>query len=450
MTKYKTYIADESTPIKTNRHTTWIAFIGGWFIFWIIISLATDWLGSFKPLFLILAFLPLLILMFQIIFSLLNLKNKKMNHLLQIASENLDLLKRDVDNKHLTKTAKWRYLQGIETDIIEYYPQGNQSSLSIVEDIPRRLTEFLESKTQKPWILEDTRLENSLIRMTFAHSPDERLTIDNLSCLAPLPLKIPLTQKLVWDIKKQPMGLIVGPTGSGKTSLIKSIVIEFLANSKKNIVHTIDGKNSFLASATSHFINNGGKTAINGVTALKLLLELNQIMQDRYLQMNSDSFDENDMTFAEKFPDEGNILLIVDELLALMAETQTMDKAKPVKERLAPQLYGQLLSLIVKGRQASISVIVSGQQMPATILPTEARDSIGLRIVLGRISHVQAQEIFDRGLKDLPRIDTSNFGGVIWLDGLDWQAPKSFKSPFYDDKKLPFKITLKRLTTNIC
>lgn len=369
-----------------------------------------------------------------------------MNHFLQLASENLDLLRKDIDDNHLTKTAKWRYLLGVKTDVIEYYPQGNQSSLAIVEDIPRRLTEFLESKTGKPWLLEDTRLENSLIRMTFGHSPDERLAIDNLSCLAPLPLKIPLTQKLVWDIKKQPMGLIAGPTGSGKTSLIKSIIVEFLANSKKNIVHTIDGKNSFLASATTHFIQNGGKTAINATTTLELLGELNQIMQNRYLQMNSDPSDEKDVTYTEKFPDKGNILLIADELLALIAETQAMDKAKPVKERLAPQLYSQLLSLIVKGRQASISVIVSGQQIPATILPTEARDSIGLRIALGRISQVQAQEIFDRGLKDLPRNDTSNFGGIIWLDGLNWQTPKVFKSPYYDDKQLPFKRTLKYLT----
>lgn len=80
--------------------------------------------------------------------------------------------------------------------------------------------------------------------------------------------------------------------------------------------------------------------------------------------------------------------------------------------------------------------------MPASILPTEARDSLGLRIALGRVSQVQAQEIFNRGLSDLPRVNTSNFGGLIWLDGLDWETPKEFKAPQYDDNKLPFKRTL--------
>ena len=394
-----------------------------WVLIWLIISFGTQWLESFNSIYLILALLPLLLFIVQIIFKLVNRKNKKMDHLLQLASENLDLLKKDTDEKHRTKTAKWSYLLGNDFDIIEY----------------------LESTTRRAWILEDKRLENSFIKMTFGHIPDERLVIDSLSQLAHLPLKIPLTKNLVWDIKKQPMGLIVGPTGAGKTTLIKSIVIEFLANSKQNSLYTIDGKNSFLASATSNFVHTG-KTATDGQTSLELLKELNRIMFDRYHKMNLDILNEKDITYVEAFPNEGHILLIADELLALISEVQASDKSKPTKERLAPQIYSRLLSLIVRGRQASISVIVSGQQMPASILPTEARDSLGLRIALGRVSQVQAQEIFNRGLSDLPHVNTSNFGGLIWLDGLDWETPKEFKSPQYDDNKLPFKHTLAYLT----
>lgn len=418
-----------------------------WVLFWLIISFGTQWLQSFKPIYIILALLPILLFIVQIIFKLVNRKSKKMDYLLQLASENLDLLKKDIDENHRTKTAKWNYLLGNDIDIIEYHPQGNLSSLSEVEDIPRRLTEYLESTTGRDWILEDIRLENSFIKMTFGHTPDESIVIDTLSQLSDLPLKIPLTKNLVWDIKKQPMGLVVGPTGAGKTTLIKSIVIQFLVNSKQNSLYTIDGKNSFLASSTSNFVHTG-KTATDGQATLELLKELNQIMFDRYHKMNLDILNENDTTYVEAFPNEGHILLIADELLALISEVQALDKTKTPKERLAPQIYSRLLSLIIKGRQASISVIVSGQQMPASILPTEARDSLGLRIALGRVSQVQAQEIFNRGLSELPRVNTSNFGGLIWLDGLDWEAPKAFKCPLYDDKKLPFKKTLNNLTTS--
>ena len=153
---------------------------------------------------------------------------------------------------------------------------------------------------------------------------------------------------------------------------------------------------------------------------------------------------KRDLTHEEFF-NQGMVLLVADELLALVAEMQAKDKSLKPSERLFPQFYESLLSLIIKGRQASIFVIVSGQQMPDTILPTEARDSLGVRIALGRITQVQAQEIFNMGLKDLPSVDTENYGGLIWLDGLGWKKPKQFSSPYYDDEKLPFKATLKRL-----
>lgn len=103
-----------------------------------------------------------------------------------------------------------------ETTLIlsSIHPQGNQSTLSEVEDIPRRLTEYLESTTRRAWILEDKRVENSFIKITFGHTPDKRLVIDNFSQLVPVPLKIPLTKN-----QKQPIGLVIGPTGAGKKHL---------------------------------------------------------------------------------------------------------------------------------------------------------------------------------------------------------------------------------------
>ncbi|MDT2865029.1 FtsK/SpoIIIE domain-containing protein [Vagococcus carniphilus] len=236
------------------------------------------------------------------------------------------------------------------------------------------------------------------------------------------------------------MGLVVGPTGSGKTSLLKVLIISFLANNHKNKVFTIDGKEAFLSVAMSRI----GKVATDGQSAMGLTAELCQIMQQRYEEMNADVDSEKDSTHAELF-EQGSILLIADELLALIGEMQASDKMLKPAERIYPQFYSNLMSLIVKGRQASISVVVSGQQMPASILPTETRDSLGLRIALGRMSQQQAQEIFGLGLKDLPRADTSNYGGLIWLDGLDWELPKPFQSPYYDDEKLPFKATLSNI-----
>ena len=68
-----------------------------------------------------------------------------------------------------------------------------------------------------------------------------------------------------------------------------------------------------------------------------------------------------------------------------------------------------------------------------------------MRIALGRISQSQAMEIFNMSKNDLPRVDTSNYGGVIWLDGMNLEKPLEFMTPYYDDSRLPFKRTLKKL-----
>ena len=132
-------------------------------------------------------------------------------------------------------------------------------------------------------------------------------------------------------------------------------------------------------------------------------------------------------------------------MLAVVATKKEKDKELKSAERLYPKLYKNLLALIVKGRQASIYVIISGQMMPASILPTEARSSLGMRISLGRTSLQQAQEVFGVSNRELPTVDTKHYGGLIWLDGLNWEGPKAFMPPMYDDKALPFKATLTEL-----
>ncbi|ROY42367.1 cell division protein FtsK, partial [Enterococcus casseliflavus] len=214
-------------------------------------------------------------------------------------------------------------------------------------------------------------------------------------------------------------------------------------NNEKNECMIIDGKNSFMAQSGRYA---SIPTATTAEECLQLLDDAISIMKQRYSEMNVDLSDENDFTYVEKFPRKGSILIACDELLALASATQAMDKLRKPAERLMPQIADRILTLILKSRQASMTVLLSGQAFPASLLGDSiARSNIGLLINLGSITQVQAQELFGRSLKDLPRADTSNFGGLIWLDGLDWEAPKPFLSPYYDDEKLPFKKTLSKL-----
>lgn len=364
----------------------------------------------------------------------------QMESLVRRFTEESKLLQRHDSDINETQSVRWIF----HISHGEYYLElraGGHVDVAKENDIPRRFLGFLVKETDNNWYLEDSRITDGKIRMIFSHNNDERLLIDSLNNLSNSELlNVRLTKRLFWTVR-QPMGLIVGPTGTGKTSLLKTLIIGFLANNPdQNEVYCIDGKASFLSVAMKRV----GKVATNGEDALALVTELEEQMEHRYEEMNQDYNSESDVTHVEKHH-RGNILLVADELLALVTTMQMEDKKFKPAERLYPQFIAKLLNLIVKGRQASIFVLVSGQMLPTTILPSEARDSLGLRIALGRLSQAQATEIFNISLSELPRVDTSDFGGLIWLDGMDWEGPKEFKSPKYNNEALPFKSTLSKL-----
>ncbi|MEG0552942.1 MAG: FtsK/SpoIIIE domain-containing protein, partial [Carnobacterium sp.] len=314
------------------------------------------------------------------------------------------------------------------------------------DKITREILSFFQRRYSKtPFIIENFEILSESFIIYFTHIEDKRLHFSKIDDFKFSQGIMSLTTKIDWDRKKQPMGLVVGPTNSGKTTFLKMLIISFLSNNSKNSLYTIDGKYSFLSVATSYFFSSH-QTATSSNDALRIVTELNEVMNERYKLMNKHFEDEKDETFDDKFR-SGSILLVVDELLSLVSEMQASDRQLKPAERLYPQFYSKLLSLIVKGRGASINVIVSGQMIPVTILPSEARDSLGFRCALGRISQSQATEIFGESVKDLPK-PSQEYSGLIWLDGLAWQSPKVILTPHYDEDQLPFKQTLLYLKNN--
>lgn len=258
--------------------------------------------------------------------------------------------------------------------------------------------------------------------------------------------------------------MLTGATGQGKTSTIKALIIQFLATglteiqdkgqSSKNIVFTIDFKGSYLYNSMKQFSINQElsrkqilTTAKSSEEALKVVDTLSKIITERYEKMNKNIYEERDITYVEMFPEEPNILLVIDELLSGVAEMQASDKLKSISDRIYPQFFARLLAIINKGRAASVFGIISGQMLPVSILPSEARDSASTRIVLGNISQSQSQEMFKIGLSELPAIDSRNFGGRLFLDAENWTLPRAILAPYFDENKLSFKKSLAQLTS---
>lgn len=339
----------------------------------------------------------------------------------------------------LNLQVKIEYTRNFDESVVKIFSVISADKADL---LVREIASYFQQQYKKPYIVDDYKVPSDRLIVYFSHVADERLTISSIEDLQALHGITPLTTKIQWDRKRQPMALVVGPTGSGKTSVIKTLILSFLQNDSKNTLYTIDGKESFLSVATSNFFDNNQTTTTPSIV-IDMVTKLNDLMVERYEEMNADFQDEKDQTYDEKFQ-SGSVLLVIDELLALVIEMQALDKQSKPAERLYTQFNAKLLSLIVKGRSASIHVIVSGQMIPTSILPSEARDSLGFRLALGRISQSQATEIFGQSAKSLPSID-QEFSGLIWIDGLGWRSPKVFLSPYYEEEKLPFKKALLNL-----
>lgn len=367
---------------------------------------------------------------------------KSIKYYLQIFCERSELIKKDLDDVHKTISAKFFYYNKSNYDLIEYVPRAvNKIN---IDDFPVRLVEVLEDISKKPWILVDCSITRTSLIMKFTHEPEKRLVIDSdsdLNSFLEQPKVIRISSRVTWDLEKAPTAAVLGGTGSGKTSVIKYILLSFLALNDQNQVFVIDGKSAFLYSTSS--FNKDGHTTNTPEGAMLMLDEITKIMNDRYAQMNANSDDEDDITFCEKYKDKGAYLFVVDELLALMALVQAEDKLKKPADRLGPQIMAKILNLVVKSRQVNIYCLLSGQTLSAEVLSTAVRSNIGFRAILGSVSPTQSMEMFNMGVSGLPRPLDDQFSGYYWKDGMN--TPMPFLQP-HVASGFRFKSALRKLS----
>lgn len=363
----------------------------------------------------------------------------KVSALLRLFPEENDILRKHKSDIDTTQSVRWEYWIVNGLIFLKLY-HGGHVPKGKLEEIPFNILSFFIKETRDEWFLEDKNFADGYVKVVLSHKPDKALYIKGREDFKESKFfKIRLTERLNWTLS-QTNALIVGPSNSGKTTLLKYLILAFLINNKKNEVYTIDGKSAYLSNA----MRNIGEVATTGQQAFEMISKLEAIMEKRYEEINRDINDEADVTHNEKFG-QGYILLVIDEYLALATEMQAEDKLKKPADRTFPQFNAKLLKLIVKCRQASMMVVISGQLIPTSILSSESRDSLGLRIALGRISQSQSTEIFNVGKSELPSADSSMHEGVIYLDGIGLEHPITFKTPFYDDSRLPFKGALRVL-----
>ncbi|WP_252188342.1 FtsK/SpoIIIE domain-containing protein [Bacillus mycoides] len=200
--------------------------------------------------------------------------------------------------------------------------------------------------------------------------PDKRIVVKNKTPINE-GFEIQLTSKVKWIIGQPPHVLIVGGTGSGKTYLVNTILLDYLRKGAELFI--ADPKSADLATIGRIVAREHTATTENEIA--KLLREASEEMERRYRELFADetSFGKTWKDFPEVKP----LVVVIDEYAAFTA----ISSPKVIKE-----VQGYLFNLILKGRQAGIEIIMIMQRPDANLLSGNLRDQFGVHIGLGNMT----------------------------------------------------------------
>lgn len=246
---------------------------------------------------------------------------------------------------------------------------------------------------------------NSIVYQLEDLKVSNQIKISSTSQIYSSPLVV-LDKKTCIDWDKEFHAIISGVTGSGKTMLIEYLI----ANAKKNgwDIRILDPKQSDLAR-----IQESDQIAV-------------ACEKDDMLELLHESVKE--MQHAQRLYKEDPTvdltphLIVVDELAALKAMLDRKEQQ---------QLLDDLKQLSLLGRQAKFHLVVGVQQANANNVPTEIREQMGIKILLGNSTNDERKFLFSECQLDIP---IENVGqGLISINN---SPVKLFYAPWIETKEL--------------
>lgn len=275
--------------------------------------------------------------------------------------------------------------------------------------------ELLESLFSIP--LKDIQREYGEITYIFELSPAKRLHISSIADISNYAYdnKITLNSNLIWDINKTPHALITGGTGAGKTFFIIYLIYAF-----KNLqadIFLLDPKRSDLSQMGNLVGDRNIAYEPNHIA--RVLREANEIMNNRYDEMRELNTNKE---IGKIYSDFGMkpIVIFFDEVMAFMSIADN---------KLAKECNGYLTSIIAKGRQSGVFMILSTQRADTDFISGAIRDQLGLRLALGSNSSDGYRMIFGALEKELNKLSSSNGKGYIYLADGKMTQPCFYETP---------------------
>lgn len=227
---------------------------------------------------------------------------------------------------------------------------------------------------------------------------------------------IPIMDIISWNYVRSPHALITGVSGFGKSYALKYI-FKVCSNIGETIA--IDPKGSDLARLAKQsgtkdivippFVNSGdGQNGIGGKYLQEVVAVLKQVESEMYARQSRLYQATNRVSTDYRELGIKPVFVFIDELAALMTGA-----SKQVKQ----DFQDTLTRLVVLGREAGIYLVLAMQSARAEYLPTIVRDSISLRVQLGRINSENTRFLFPE-LSEMPMVPIGGKGsGILSIAG---------------------------------
>lgn len=196
--------------------------------------------------------------------------------------------------------------------------------------------------------------------------------------------------------------LLVGQTGSGKTYALYSLILQMLTKNVSYHIYFADPKNSSLAVLGERLSKENTATDIEDI--IKLLQEFNEVMETRKRDIKQNLSTKLEATYAD-FQYEPYIF-IFDEFASFQTVLQTMDKKK------RDEVMKLLSQVVLQGRQLGFFIWIVMQKSDATLLPTNLRENLPVKFVLGNAEKQTYTTAFGAGV-DIPEKELSLGQGVF-------------------------------------
>ena len=227
--------------------------------------------------------------------------------------------------------------------------------------------------------------------------------------------EIPQMDIVSWDYVHSPHAVVTGVSGSGKSYFLKTllaicsvigdtVVVDPKASDLARMTRTRPASSAIIPDFSSGAQQGINNQFLNRVIAEMKRLEVEMYRRQGLLFSKSQkiSTDYRELKLKPTF-------LFLDEVGSL-----TIGASKAMKD----DFQRTLTKLILLGRESGVYTIMSMQSARAEYIPTIVKDSISLRVQLGRLNSENTRFLFPELTDDMPIVPIGGSGtGIVSIAG---------------------------------